>query len=228
MTDTRPAGGHASRGARGASHVVGERRSARERGRRDRQRRAARGPVGRRHPQHGAHVRARRRARGPQPVGICPHALLPAQARGHEPHHPHRLRPRRDLRGPDRAVHGGLAAPATTRTTSTPEPGRPSLDFPLRHGPAGPRLLQPGDLRHPDVAGRRDRGRAARDRYRHRHRRRRRLLRRRDRQRAHALHGPHPHGAGARRPARRRRRTSARRRSTCRSASRRSTSRSRW
>ena len=70
-----------------------------------------------------AHLRARRRAAGAQPVGLRAHALLPPQARRHEPHHPHRLRARRDLRRAGRALHGGLAAALRRELPQLAEPG---------------------------------------------------------------------------------------------------------
>ena len=163
-----------------------------------------RGPVRSRAHRAGARLRARRRAARPAASGHMPACASSAtSSRSRASSSSSASASSRCSRAGSRRTREDWQPPYDANYLNSAEPGavaRPSL----RHRPAGPRLLQPRHLRHPDVAGRRDRGRAARDGHRHRHRRRRRLLRRRDRQRAHALHRPDPHGAGPRGPARRR------------------------
>ena len=78
-----------------------------------------------------ARLRARRRAGGAQPVGVRPHALLPSQARRHEPHHPHRLRPRRAFSRAPIAPHTEDWQPAYDANYLNALNQAPSLDFPF-------------------------------------------------------------------------------------------------
>ena len=206
-----------------STHCVRERWAPGQRGYGDGRARSARGSHAGCLTRARAHVRARRRARGAQPVGVRAHALLPPQARRHEPHHPHRLRA---------ASRSSPAGSRPTRRTGSrlrrelpqlTEPGSRRWDFPFGTDQLGRDYLSRviyGIQTSLGVAivvallstfiGTADR-------------RGRRLLRRRDRQRAHALHRPHPHACRASRCCSSPPRTSARRLSTCRSASRRST-----
>ena len=135
-------------------------------------------------PADGARLRHGPRGRGAQPVGIRAAPFRSAPARNRKPHRA------------SRSSSAAAPSPTSSRPTRTPTSTSSALTEPpsaaasVRHRPGGPRLLQPGALRHPHIGSCRPPRRLPLDGHRHDHRRSRRLLRRLGRQPADADHRP--------------------------------------